>query len=276
MADNYPIPSNADFERMPSSPMLQVRSEITGANQCSGIYTFNVGDNMTRWRTWFGSRSNGFTVRLTSEIREGRFGRYVGSQELVLSQDIDLVEAGCLEHKCDPSWSAHPEIYAMVDEVQEHQDDIVWPCKEAQARAEVQFLSFRVRLQNVLAVTRATIQIGTCSDSVAAAKPGIMWNALRGSQQVEVQTSLPHGQLGTDLQSILRIPIQRGRGYGIIGNGKDILHVWGLLEAMKGQEANLPLCWKDAIDPDTLRQSQDSHDYYHCMECSKDGIGSFM
>ncbi|KAF9230726.1 hypothetical protein BU15DRAFT_68957 [Melanogaster broomeanus] len=179
MEDNYPIPSNADFERMPSSPMLQVRSEITGR-----IYTFNIGDNMVIIST----SDEKWHARLL-DIRHDKVEDVVWlwvqwfhnvtdlrnqSQELVLSHDIDLVEAGCLERKeCIIMFDEGAAFRPAIGPTQRY---MRWSMKVKDVR------TIWIRSQNVLAVTRATIRIGTCSDSVAAAKPGIMWNALRGSQ----------------------------------------------------------------------------------------------
>ncbi|KAF9230950.1 hypothetical protein BU15DRAFT_68750 [Melanogaster broomeanus] len=317
MEDNYPIPSNADFERMPSSPMLQVRSEITGR-----IYTFNIGDNVVvistsdeEWHArlldirhdkvedvvwlrvqWFHN---------ATDLRNQRFGRYIGSQELVLSHDVDLVEAGCLEH-----YTPGKERILMFDEgaafgpaIGPTQRYMRWSMKVKDVRTiwsgharrrkaiyEIEASHTHIFLVIQGSVTKCpgcdkgynpdrdlqrfcrsceTWYHVECLERLPASMSGI-------PAQVEVQTSLPHGRLGADLQSILHIPIQRGCGYGVVGNGKAILHVWGVFEEMRGQDTSPPPCWQDAVDPDMLRQSQDAHEYYYCMVCSKDGIDSFM
>ena len=89
--------------------------------------------------------------------------------------------------------------------------------------------------------------------------------------QVKDQTSLSDVRLDADFQSILRMPIQRGGDHGIVGNGKDIMGAWKILEAMKILGVDkLPASWKETVSATTFQQLgiHGRYDYYHCTACN--------
>jgi hypothetical protein len=93
---------------------------------------------------------------------------------------------------------------------------------------------------------------------------------------VEQQTNLDGGHLDADLQSILRIPIERGGPHGIVGNGKDIILAWDIFTVMMEGAGKDPLTWKDNMCADTFEKAQKRYYYFYCMTCFQDGRDSFM
>ncbi|KAN0091609.1 hypothetical protein V8E55_005175 [Tylopilus felleus] len=286
MPQHIPVPTLEAFASMPSSPML------------TGMYTFHINDDIVviseadeEWHArlldirvqrkskkqekvenipwlqvqWYHNKTH---------VKNQKFAQYVGKHELILSQDKDFVEAACLERteqitKFDER-SPFGQTIGPTDMYMRWKMDI----------NETKIVKVGRRKNTILVdqsmpvihATSCINQTRTYSDTAVHVVPGVTSNAWRKHFLQTDQAFNHKSKIRPAFQAILRMPIQRGGNHGVVGNGKDIMAVWKVFEAMKILGVGrVPEAWRETISAPILQQSEHcgQYNYYHCTACNE-------
>ncbi|KAI5999280.1 hypothetical protein EDD15DRAFT_2363368 [Pisolithus albus] len=100
----------------------------------------------------------------------------------------------------------------------------------------------------------------------------------KGVEKMVTELSMESGlSLDSEFVSILCIPISRGKGYGVVGNGAVIMPIWEeFWKALEQMKQEMGLAWRSHITSDLLEQAGESYVHYQCPICSKDGRGWYL
>ncbi|KAF9219658.1 hypothetical protein BS17DRAFT_769879 [Gyrodon lividus] len=261
MPENYPIPSKQAFEGMLSSPILQ------------GMHTFRVNDNNMvisvsdkEWHAclldirdeedkniiwlqvqWFHNKE---------DMKDQKFGHHMGEHELVLSENMDLVEARCLESGLLVDKEPGKERIVKFDERSacgpaiEPMDNYMQWCMHVNEMKRIR--AGRTKKRKVVYELQASHrQTWTHNSSVEGVGAGTTSNVWRCYH--------------------LTCQAFQNSAHGIIGNGKDILSTWEIFATMTEGAGEAPLIWRDDLHTDTLEQAHKYHYYYYCITIEECG-----
>ncbi|KAI6029952.1 hypothetical protein BKA83DRAFT_4489863 [Pisolithus microcarpus] len=103
----------------------------------------------------------------------------------------------------------------------------------------------------------------------------------KGNEEVKMmvtESSMESGLfLDSEFVSILCIPISRGKGHGVVGNGTVMMPIWEeFWTSLEQMKQDMGLAWRSHITLDLLKQAGESHVHYLCPICSKDGRGWYL
>jgi hypothetical protein len=78
-------------------------------------------------------------------------------------------------------------------------------------------------------------------------------------------------------QMVLCIPIHRGMEDGIVGNGRVIMMMWEEVEKAEGQKKkDISMALKTHLTSDLSQLPPQSHVYYHCPLCIRNGRECYL